>query len=132
MHLLLSLRYVAAGGALGALARWGALEGAGSERTTLVVVALNAVGSLLLGALVGLNLTRGRPGRAARARITENQYLLAGTGFCGSLTTFSSYALDVASALDDGRLGRAALVGLITPLAAVLLAGIGYRIGSIR
>jgi CrcB protein len=127
MHLLMSLRYVAAGGALGALLRWGALEAAGDERSVAVVMVLNTIGSLLLGVLVGRNLTRSRT-----RRITENQYLLLGTGFCGALTTFSSYTVEVARALDAGELARAGTVGFATPILAVLLAGVGYRIGSLR
>lgn len=127
MRLLLSLRYVAAGGALGALTRWGVVELVGDDRIIVALVSVNVIGSLLLGVLIGLN-----PSRRRDRRITENQFLLAGTGFCGALTTFSSYAVEVAAALEDGRLVRAAVVGVVTPLLAVLLAGIGYRLGALR
>lgn len=125
MHLLMSLRYVAAGGALGALVRWGSVGAAGDAWSAAAVLALNVLGSLLLGLLVGMNLTR-----TGHTRVTENQFLLVGTGFCGGLTTFSTYSVQVAEALDDGALAEAALVGFSTGLIAVLFAGIGYRIGS--
>ncbi len=121
---LYPLRYVAAGGAVGALIRWAVVEQFDQSRTTAVVV-LNVVGSLLLGLLVGARRTRSR-----RARITENQFLLLGTGFCGGLTTFSTFALDVAQALDDGQAGQAAVLTLATAALAIVASGIGYRIGS--
>jgi CrcB protein len=122
------LRYVAVGGAVGALARWVALEFTDPDRLAEVVLTLNVVGSLLLGMLAG-----GMRSRADGHRpITENRYMLLGTGFCGGLTTFSTYALDVARALDEGAIRRATTFGLATPLLAVLVAGIGYRLASPR
>lgn len=121
---LYRLRYVAIGGALGALIRWAVVEQFDQSRTTVVVV-LNVLGSLILGLLVG-----GRRTRSRQARITENQFLLLGTGFCGGLTTFSTFALDVARAIDDGAAGQAALLTVATVALAILASGIGYRIGS--
>lgn len=121
------LRYVAVGGAFGALARWGALAATDPDLADEMVLALNAVGSLILGMLAG-----GARRRGGRRPITENRYLLLGTGFCGGLTTFSTYALDVARALDEGALLRAATFGLSTPILAVLVGGIGYRLTAPR
>lgn len=127
MDQLLSLRYVAVGGAIGAFVRWAALEIAEDHQAGELVFALNVVGSVLLGFLVGG--MRPRPGRR---RVTRNQYLLVGTGFCGALTTFSAYALQVAAALDDGAIARASVIGLTTAGVTVVCAGIGYRIGARR
>jgi CrcB protein len=124
---LRALPYVAVGGAIGAIARWAALDAADPDLLTEIVLGLNVVGSLLLGMLAG-----GTRWRNGRRPITENRYLLLGTGFCGGLTTFSTFALDVAVALDEGALQRAATFGLATPLLAVVAAGIGYRLASPR
>ena len=59
---------------------------------TLVV---NVVGAALLGAVLGL--------AAAPAWAVS----LVGTGFCGTLTTFSTFGADVVRLLDERALGRA-------------------------
>jgi CrcB protein len=125
MQQLSSLRYVAAGGAIGALTRWAIVGLVAGNRTSLAIFALNVVGSLVLGLLVGASLTRD-----GRRRVTANQFLLVGAGFCGALTTFSTFAVDVATALDEGDLLPAALTGFGTAVVTVVGAGVGYRIGS--
>ena len=121
------LRYVAVGGAAGALTRWGVLAATDPDLADEVLLALNVVGSLMLGMLAG-----GTRRRNGRRPITDNRYLLLGTGFCGGLTTFSAYALAVAQALDEGAIRQTVTFGLSTPLLAVLVGGIGYRLTSPR
>ena len=85
---------VAIGGVVGASARWALLEAtAGSDGGSAGPVLLaNLVGCGLLGLLVGV--ARGKSvGRTTR--------LLVGAGFCGGLTTFSTFAVEVAAALRD-------------------------------
>lgn len=125
MNHLLSMRYVAAGGAIGGLARWAVVHAVDDRRAAEAILALNVIGSILLGVLVGLQRTRG-----GRRRVTTNQFLLVGTGFCGALTTFSTFAVQVATALDDGAIARAAAIGFGTAAVTVVGAGIGYRLGS--
>ncbi len=140
MQQLLALRYVMVGGTIGALTRWGVLSAASDERASAVVLGLNVFGSVLLGILIGGSQRR-RPsrrgrrgdrggGRRANRRVTTNQFLLLGTGFCGALTTFSAYAVEVAEALDDGAILSAAATAATTAVIAVIGAGLGYRIGS--
>jgi CrcB protein len=85
---LTNLVAIAGGGAAGALARYG---------TTLALarwlgpafpwgtLAVNGLGSFLLGALVALG-EADRAGPTARA--------LVGTGFCGAFTTFSTFSVE--------------------------------------
>lgn len=124
MDELFLLRYVAVGGAIGALVRWQILDYVGDAQTATVIV-LNVLGSVLLGALVGARRTR-----ANRAKITQNQFMLVGTGFCGGLTTFSTFALEIATNLDEGAIVAALSTMFITGGVTVLGAGLGYRIGS--
>jgi CrcB protein len=125
MQLLLSIRYVAAGGVIGSLVRWATVASVADDQAPQVILALNVVGSILLGVFVGLRYTR-----AGARRLTRNQYILLGTGFCGSLTTFSSFAVEVATRLDEGAVLSALTLGLTTPLLTVVGAGLGYRVGS--
>ncbi|MEM8923551.1 MAG: CrcB family protein [Actinomycetota bacterium] len=122
---LAAFRHVALGGAVGALCRWGVLGLVAADRADEATLAINVVGSFLLGLFVGMRLTR-----ADTQRLTHSQFLALGTGFCGALTSFSTFALQVARFLDAGEPLPALTAGLATPVLTVVLAGIGYRIGS--
>ncbi|MFN3835836.1 MAG: fluoride efflux transporter CrcB [Glycocaulis sp.] len=86
-HLFLT----AAGGALGALARHGvnqaALRWIGPE-FPWGILAVNVLGSLAIGLLVGWLSLAGRPDA------TEIRFAL-GIGFLGAFTTMSAFALDI-------------------------------------
>ena len=102
---LLAGLLVGGGGAVGAGTRWAVTRWLGDRLGTLSV---NVVGSLLAGLLAS-------SGSSLR--------LLLATGFCGGLTTFSSYAVQVATRLDDrpARGRRLALVHLAVCLPAAAL-----------
>ena len=80
-------------------------RGPGSVLGTAVV---NIVGSAVLGFLLGLG--------GAPAWVVA----LVGTGFCGTLTTFSTFGLDVVRLVEERRLGSA-----VVYIAATLVLGIG-------
>ncbi|MFZ9620833.1 MAG: fluoride efflux transporter FluC [Prochlorococcaceae cyanobacterium] len=116
------LALVAAGAIPGALLRW-RLEGAGSAwiggLKGLIEgdFAANLLGCLLLGLLLG------------RPRASTRLMLWAGIGLCGSLTTFSSWMLELVRALERGD-GAASLKVLLTSLLAGLaLMALGQWIG---
>jgi CrcB protein len=100
--------YVALGAAVGAPLRYvaGHLLDARLPRGTILV---NWLGSLLIGWFSGLGLG-GHP------------MALLGTGFCGALTTYSSFAVQTH---DRGlRLGTVNVVLTVVP--AALLCGLGF------
>lgn len=106
---------VAGGGALGALARYGAgvlwpVRGGDFPWTTFLV---NVVGCALIGVLM-----------AVVAELRPHTHRLVrpflGTGVLGGFTTFSTYALDVRGLLVAGRYGPAALYLFGTMAAAVV------------
>jgi CrcB protein len=104
--------YVALGAAVGAPLRYvvGHLLDGGLARGTVLV---NWVGSLLLGWFSGLGLT-------------GNALALLGTGFCGALTTYSSFAVHTH---DRGpRLGTVNVVATLVP--ALLLCALGFWLGA--
>ena len=89
-------------------------RGSGSVLGTLAV---NVAGSVLLGVLLGL-------GGVPPAVVT-----LVGTGFCGTLTTFSTFGADVVRLVEERLVGRAVaylagslLLGLAGAAAGYLLA----------
>lgn len=59
---------------------------------------INVSGSLLLGVVAAIFKDR-----------TGTGFLLLGTGFCGGFTTFSTFSLEVAEAMQKGRWDLAAL-----------------------
>ena len=104
--------YVALGAAVGAPLRYvvGHLLDGGLARGTVLV---NWLGSFLLGWFSGLGLT----GDAAA---------LLGTGFCGALTTYSSFAVHTH---DRGpRLGSVNVVVTLVP--ALALCALGFWLGA--
>ncbi|MGB5758993.1 MAG: CrcB family protein [Acidimicrobiales bacterium] len=110
---------VAVGGMVGSLARW-AVVGLADDSQELVIVGLNVFGSLLVGGLLG-----------QRDRLTDQSYALLATGFAGGLTTFSDFAVTVAENLERGALLSALANGLGTTAAAVVAAGVGFRLSKL-
>ncbi|MGX2998760.1 fluoride efflux transporter FluC [Streptomyces sp. JNUCC 64] len=107
------LAVVAAGGVLGAGARYGAAllwptPGGAFPWTTLTV---NAVGCALLGALMAALTAASAPGPLVRPFL--------GTGVLGGFTTFSAYAVDVRLLVRHGEGARAAGYLLLTPVLAL-------------
>jgi fluoride exporter len=88
---------VAAGGALGALARWGVAEAVPHESGAFAWATLwtNASGAFLLGLLMTLLLTVWAHTRYVRPFL--------GVGVLGGYTTFSTYLLDTRSMLAAGH-----------------------------
>jgi len=102
---------VALAGALGACSRVAVDEVVEARRGDPLgrgflfgILAVNVTGSLVLGLVVGWAMYHGLSGRW-RA--------VAGTGFCGGYTTFSTFAFDAVRLADEGRRRAAAVyVGL--------------------
>lgn len=115
----LAVALVAIGGVSGTLLRWAAESSVTEDARSAVVLAVNIVGSALLGWLIG----RGSPHRAAH-------WWWTGAGFCGGLTTFSSFALDVAARLDQQISAAPLLVVIATTTGTIVAAGVGYRVGA--
>ncbi len=97
---------VAVGGAIGALLRTCLVE-IDAASAALALVAINVVGSLLLGVAV--------------VRLAERPEILiaVGAGFCGGLTSMSSFAVDVAERLGDGRSVEGWTILILTVVLAV-------------
>ncbi len=110
---------VAIGGAMGAVARYG-LSGwvmtwsAGAFPWGTLTV--NVLGSLLIGALLHLGLER--------MLLSAEMRLIWVTGFCGSLTTFSTFSFETLELLRDQQwlaAGGNVLLNVLACLAATYL-----------
>ncbi len=125
MRMVVIYAAIAAGGAVGAMARYfvtnvcAAVFGTGFPTGTFVV---NIAGSLFLGWFYTVTTTRIPMSDVAR--------LAVATGFVGALTTFSTYMFESQALFRDGATAKALLnvVGsVIVGLAAVW---VGVRIGA--
>jgi CrcB protein len=111
------LAAVAAGGALGALARWGVGSVVGGPPGTVLV---NVSGCLLLGLLV------------ARVAVTAPHPLLRpflGTGVLGGYTTFSTASTDAVHLAQSGAVPLAGLTALGTLALCLAATAVGLRAG---
>jgi fluoride exporter len=113
---------VLAGGMLGAPARYLADRMIQARHDSVFpwgTFAVNMAGSAVLGFLLGAQSHLGLPAAV---------FALVGTGFCGGLTTFSTFGYETLRLLEDGALGEAG-VNVVGSLAtAVLLAWLGFRL----
>ena len=119
-HLLL----IAAGGALGAVSRHlvnqAGLRLIGPE-FPYGTLAVNIVGSLLIGLLVGWLALAGRPDA------NEIRYAF-GIGFLGAFTTMSAYALDIVTMVERKTYLTAAAYGAGTVLVSVIMVFAGLAL----
>lgn len=115
---------IAMGGAAGAGCRWAVTEAVGPTDWPWVLLVVNVAGSFLLGLVMVHGASPGR----------ELVRLGAGVGFCGGLTTFSSFAVAAVRLLDDDRAGSAVgfVVASVLLGAVALIAGMRVRHQAVR
>jgi fluoride exporter len=110
---------IMAGGAIGTLARAGLAEalphrGGQWPWATFIV---NLAGALILGWLLTRLAERTAPSRHWR--------FFAGTGFCGALTTFSTFQIETFEFARDGHVGLAVGYPVVSMAAGMALAVAG-------
>lgn len=114
---MIAVLTVACGGALGAVARYllaGALHRMVPGTFPIGTVAVNILGSFLVGALAGVFAAR-------QGQSPHTVQLLLVTGFCGGFTTFSALSLETVRLIQGGGAGTA-LVSVAVQLGAGLAA----------
>lgn len=116
---------VAAGGALGALARFGTDRLLPRpEGLPLPTFTVNVLGCFLMGLLVAAILRRPNAHPVLRPFLA--------VGVLGGFTTFSTYAAEIRAALVDGRVGLALAYAVVTVVACVGAAWLGLVLGGRR
>lgn len=106
---------VGVGGLAGATARH--LLGERIDARTRDTLAVNVLGSLALGLLIG-------------AGIDGVASLLLATGFCGAFTTFSTFAFETVRLAEDGQPGAAGWNALANLAGALLAIWVGTILGA--
>jgi CrcB protein len=91
-------------------------NGSVRPRGTLVV---NAAGSLLLGVVTALTL---------RDHISGDAEIIIGIGFCGALTTFSTFAVETVRLIEEGAVEEALRNVALHASVALGLAAAGYAV----
>jgi CrcB protein len=103
---------VAVGGALGSVARFwmtGAMTALTGPRFPWGTLAINVLGSFVIGLVAGVTLTPARVGMHPDLRL----FLM--TGICGGFTTFSAFSLQTVELLQGGD----------------VVPALGYAVGSV-
>jgi fluoride exporter len=115
------LAAVFAGGCLGGLVRYAVVRAwpEGRYDVPWSTLAVNVAGSFVL-AVVVVAVTRRRWHPLARP--------LLGAGFCGALTTFSSFAVATDEMVRHDHLGRAAVYLMLTVVASLVAAVLGFLV----
>jgi CrcB protein len=123
-----TLVLVLIGGALGAPVRYLVDRWVSARHDSVLpwgTFTVNMAGSFILGVIAAIVVVRGGPG-----------WLLtvAGTGFCGALTTFSTFGYETMRLVEDGAWRQAAgtVIGSVTVGMGAVIAGwaAGSALGS--
>jgi CrcB protein len=118
---VVSFLLVAAGGALGACARYGVGRWLGSGLWPSATFAVNLLGGLLMGLLAGWLAARGG---------SEGARLFLGVGVLGGFTTFSAFSLELWLLLEKGAWALA--LGYALGSVVLAVAGLGLGLWLVR
>jgi len=113
---------IALGAGVGAPARYLTDRAVQSRHDSLFpwgTLTVNLVASLVLGLVTG-----------AAARLDGNWAALIGTGFCGALSTYSTFSYETVRLVQDGARVHAALNVAASVLAGIGMAALGWWIGA--
>lgn len=117
----MTLLMIALGAGVGAPARYLSDRSVQSRHDTTFpwgTLSVNMVASLVLGIVTG-----------AGAHLNADIALLVGTGFCGALSTFSTFSYETLRLLQDGARFHAFANIAVSLVAGVGAAALGWSIG---
>ena len=84
---------------------------------TAATLAANLIGALIIGFIAGMML--------GSHKLSPNQLAIFKTGFCGSLTTFSTFSLEAITLFESGHSG----LGVVYVIASIILSLVGVLAG---
>ena len=103
-------------GAIGSVLRYAVARAFPSRGFPWAVLIVNVIGSAIGGAVLAL---------AEHASISADLRMILLTGFCGGLTTFSTFAVDSVQLVLDGRTRE-----VVASITANLVLGVGAAAGA--
>ena len=118
----MTLLMIALGAGLGAPARYLADRAIQSRHETVFpwgTLTVNLVASLVLGVVVG-----------AGTHVAADVTALLGTGFCGALSTYSTFSYETLRLMQDGARFHAAVNVALSLVAGIGAAALGWSIGA--
>ena len=126
---MLTYFWIALGGALGSVGRFwlnGFVSEKFGETFPMGTLAINVIGSFLIGVLGALAIPEGRMSSEGRAFTT--QFLMIGV--CGGFTTFSSFSLQTLNLLREREWLYAGGNVLLSVALCLIATWLGYGLGS--
>ncbi|MDX3907871.1 MAG: fluoride efflux transporter CrcB [Pigmentiphaga sp.] len=123
--MLLAVIAIAVGAAIGALCRWGLALGLNALLPGLPpgTLAANLIGAYIIGLAIAYF--------AGHPALSPHWRLLVITGFCGGLTTFSTFSAELVALIQQQRLGwlAASVLAHVGGSVAMTLLGIATYAG---
>jgi len=117
-----ALLMIALGAAVGAPARYLTDRAVQSLHESVMpwgTLSVNVIGSLILGVLTG-----------AGAAVSPGVVALIGTGFCGALTTYSTFSFETWRLVEEECYAAAVANVMVSVAAALAAVAIGYAASS--
>ena len=121
------LLLVGGAGAVGALSRHVldiGLRRRFPDGQSIGILVANVVGSFVLGWFTGLTVDR------LDRTVNPDARLAIAVGFCGGLTTFSTFMAELAEEIEGGRRATALRWGAVMMGSGLVAAGLGVMVGS--
>lgn len=115
--------WVGLAGSVGAGARFsldGTVRSRVASRVPVGTIFINLAGSLLMGLFTGLVVFH---------HVTSDLTLVAGSGFCGGFTTFSTASFETVRLVQQGELAAAGVNLAVTVVGALAAAVAGMALG---
>jgi CrcB protein len=126
----LAYLWVAIGGALGSMARYGiggVVSGKFGDSFPWGTLVVNVTGSFVIGFLGALTAAEGK--MTPQSRVFATQLLI--TGVCGGYTTFSSFSLQTLNLLRDREWLYAGGNILLSVVLCMIAVWLGYLLGGL-
>ncbi len=115
-----NLLIVGLGGAIGTMARFLSYQMIKSNSSFLTTLAINVIGSLLIGIVFGMGLKN--------SSFENNWKLFLATGICGGFTTFSAFSIENIQLIQEGKWSWSLLYISSSIILGISAAFLGFKI----